>query len=171
MTAAPGSVSPDQRLSIVRSCRKHKAVHSQNRSIINLVRFIYQSPPGWHGPLMGLSGWVSSALLAWDFRAKDVADFEGLQRGPCAEQPLAEERLERKIRPAEYLGADRGIHMSHVLRVATDGILELTVVAVAHALDRRLEKLTNIALIKIGPADEMGLINDRRRQLAQIHTQ
>jgi len=34
MTAAPGSISPDQRLSIVRSCGKHKAVRSQNRSII-----------------------------------------------------------------------------------------------------------------------------------------
>src|SRR2546422_1507770 len=56
MTAAPGSISSDQRLSIVRSCGKHKAVRSQNRSIIDLVRFIYQSPPGWHGPLMGLSG-------------------------------------------------------------------------------------------------------------------
>src|SRR5207245_10081990 len=62
MTAAPGSISPDQRLSIVRSCGKHKAVRSQNRSIIDLVRFIYQSPPDWHGPLMGLSGWIPSSV-------------------------------------------------------------------------------------------------------------
>src|SRR2546428_6055782 len=95
MTAAPGSISSDQRLSIVRSCGKHKAVRSQNRSIIDLVRFIYQSPPGWHGPLMGLSGWVSSGLSdAW---ANRDMDFQGVTQsrvrvdlhrandhGPCA---------------------------------------------------------------------------------------
>src|SRR3989442_11609419 len=80
MTAAPGSISSDQRLSIVRSCGKHKAVRSQNRSIIDLVRFIYQSPPDWHGPLMGLSGWVSSHIIRtieyWDNERRRYPAYE-----------------------------------------------------------------------------------------------
>src|SRR6266571_6927013 len=43
MTAAPGSMFPDQRLPIVPSCRQHKSVRSQHWSIINPVRFLHPS--------------------------------------------------------------------------------------------------------------------------------
>src|SRR5207249_12098168 len=43
MTAAPGSMFPDQRLPIVPSCRQHKSVRSQHWSIINPVRFLHSS--------------------------------------------------------------------------------------------------------------------------------
>src|SRR2546427_5564648 len=118
MTAAPGSISSDQRLSIVRSCGKHKAVRSQNRSIIDLVRFIYQSPPGWHGPLMGLSGWVSSvgAII-------------------YSNVSMPRETLRLAILPFETNAADRPL---------SDGLLDNTADQLSHVSVNRARRLTVI---------------------------
>src|SRR5438034_3876716 len=88
-------------------------------------------------------------LLSGDFRAEDVANLQCLQRRPRAEEALANERLQRKIRPAKYVGsAGAGIGVCNVLGVATDRILEVTVIGVADAADRGLEKLTNVAFVQ-----------------------
>src|SRR5438067_12371218 len=44
MTAAPGSVSPDQRLPVVYSCPSHESPRSQNRSTISPLRLFTPVP-------------------------------------------------------------------------------------------------------------------------------
>ena len=78
------------------------------------------------------------------------------------------------MRPAKYLDdAVARIGTSYVLGVTADEIPEFMVIFVAHTANRWIEKLANIALVKPGLADEMVLINHRRRQFAEIdmHTQ